>query len=83
MSIKYKPRTLSGAAKRVAQLQTQRDERESLLKQWSSDRIALAKLAATGPAFVNPLEAIAAVKLRDQILMKAGMNPDGTFLQSR
>ena len=79
MKTKYKPRTLSGAAQRVAQLQSQIDERESLLKQWYADRIALAKLAAKGPAFFNPLEAMAAEKVRDAILAKIGMRPDGSF----
>jgi len=40
----------------------------------------LAKLAATGPAFFNPLEAAAAEKIRDELLYSMRMRPDGTFI---
>lgn len=39
----------------------------------------LAKLAATGPAFSNPLEAMAAEKLRDVLLDAMGLQSDGTI----
>ncbi len=39
----------------------------------------MAKLAATGPAFYYPLEAMAAEQLRDDILrVSCRLNPDGT-----
>lgn len=43
----------------------------------------LAKLAAKGPTFFNPLEAFAAEDVRDKILASMGMKPDGTFLPAR
>jgi hypothetical protein len=42
------------------------------------ERLALAKLAADGPAFYNPLDVIVAVKVRDEILHRHGLNPDGS-----
>lgn len=39
----------------------------------------MAKLAATGPAFHYPLEAMAAEKLHDEILLDhCRLNPEGT-----
>lgn len=75
----YKAKSLTGAQRRVRELQQQIVALNNLLNQWNRDRIALAKLAATGPAFFNPLEAIAAEQIRDAILAKLKMNPDGTF----
>lgn len=40
--------------------------------------VLLAKLAATGPAFLNPLEALDAERCRDLILSENGLNPDGS-----
>ena len=79
MKTKYKPRSLNGAAHKVANLESQIAELNSILNRWKAERIALAKLAAKGPAFFNPLEAMAAEKVRDTILDQLGMRPDGLF----
>lgn len=42
--------------------------------------LMLAKLAAKGPAFFNPLEAAAAEDIRNHILKEHGMRPDGSFI---
>lgn len=75
----YKPKSLSGATRRVRELERQIAARDQLLDRWKLERRQLAKLAATGPAFSNPLEAMEAEKLRDGILTSLGMRPDGTF----
>jgi len=75
----YKAKSLTGAQRRVRELEQQVAALNSLLNQWKCERTALAKLAAKGPAFFNPLEAIAAECLRDGILGSLGMRPDGTF----
>lgn len=51
-----------------------------LLDVLRSQNIQLAKLAAKGPAFFNPLEVMAAEGVRDRILKDLGMAPDGSFL---
>jgi hypothetical protein len=43
--------------------------------------ILLAKLAADGPAFYNPREAIDAKRIRDAVLYHQGMNPDASPIQ--
>ena len=71
----YKAKSLAGAQRRVRELTLQVSE---------CKRIAgiLAKLSAKGPAFFNPLEAMAAEKIRDEILSRMGLNPDGTLKAS-
>lgn len=75
----YQAKSINGAQRRVRQLQKQLDECHRLLGQFAKERLLLAKLAATGPAFFNPLEAFAAEDVRDKILAQNGMNSDGTF----
>ena len=55
------------------------EEYRGIVDRFEHERIMLAKLAATGPAFMNPLAAMAAVKLRDNLLLREGLNPDGSF----
>lgn len=50
------------------------------LKQQRKLSLLLAKLAAKGPAFFNPLEILDAQRCRDLILSQNGMNPDGSFI---
>ncbi len=75
----YKPKSLTGAAQYVRCLRKQIDDYERYSKAMRNDIIALAKLVATGPAFTNPLEAMAAQEIRNQWLRgMCRMNPDGT-----
>ena len=77
----YKARSISGAQQYVRLLLKQRMNTEALLSKWSHERRMLAKLAASGPAFYNPLDVYAAQKIRDVILEKeCRLNPDGTPL---
>ncbi len=71
----YKAKTITGAQSRVRELENQRrellrclQEADARVERLTDERQLLAKLAATGPAFFNPLEAFAAQKLRDSIL---------------
>jgi hypothetical protein len=75
----YKAKTLSGAQRRVRELLKQRDEANEVIGRLMHERIQLAKLAAKGPAFFNPLEAMEAEQIRDLVLARLNMNPDGTF----
>lgn len=82
----YKAKSLRGAERRVRELLKQRDECDELISRLAAERNRaleernlLAKLAARGPAFFNPLEVMALEKLRDQILCDVWkMNPDGS-----
>lgn len=76
---RYKPRSLPGAAQRVRNLEKQIEALETILRRWKAERILLAKLAAKGPAFFNPLEAFTAERVRDSILDQIGMRPDGSY----
>lgn len=64
----YKPKTLSGAAQRVRELQRIIADMDHALKMANRREYMLAKLAAKEAMFFSPLEASAAEKLRDQIL---------------
>jgi hypothetical protein len=77
----YQAKTLSGAQSRVRQLQKQLFSMAETLGQYRNDRKWMAMLAAEGPCFSNPLEAMAAKIRRDEILrVQCGLNPDGTPL---
>lgn len=85
----YRAKTLSGAQAYVRMLLKQRERTHRLLeqidqerKQLLVDRRTLAKLAAKGPCFYNPLEAFAAETLRDNILrIECSLTPDGKYIR--
>jgi len=64
----YRAKSITGAQRRVRDLERQVQERDALLERWNKERQLLARLAAKGPAFFNPLEAMYAEKIRDEIL---------------
>jgi len=76
----YKGTTLAGASRRIQQLQNQIIELDSICCRLKDERVMLAKLAATGPAFFNPMDAWKAEKVRDEILKRCGLNSDGSRL---
>lgn len=77
----YKAKTLSGAQARVRELENRIAEYREKFDQLYEDRSLLARLAADGPCFNNPLEAMAARKRRDLILSRQfRLNPDGTSI---
>ncbi len=78
----YKARSINGAQARVRNLEKQ----VAYLDKWAGElvqeRRILAKLAAEGPAFFNPLDAFAAKTLRDKILEReCRLNPDGSPME--
>lgn len=83
----YQAKSISGAQRRVRELEKLRSQLTALLenhatrlKEADGKLKSLAKLAAKGPCFFNPLEAFSAEHLRDEILASMGLNPDGTFM---
>lgn len=77
-----KVKSIDGAERRIKSLKKQLREADALLVRFNAERIALAKLAAKGPAFFNPMDAFYAESIRDTILRElCGMNPDGTALR--
>lgn len=77
----YKAKSLAGAQAYARMLLKQQAKTQALLGKFAEDRRTLAKLAATGPAFYNPLDVWAAQKLRDEVLEReCGLKPDGSPL---
>lgn len=82
MATRFK--SIAGAERRIGNLQKQLREADALLVRFNAERIALAKLAAKGPTFFNPLDVVVAERIRDKILRElCYMNPDGTVLRDR
>lgn len=67
--------------KRLQELDAIATRYSNELKQQRKLSLLLAKLAAKGPAFFNPLEALDAERCRDLILSQNGMNPDGSCIR--
>lgn len=77
----YKARSLKAAENRVNLLQRHLQELDAIARRYKLERDAIAKLAATGPAFFNPLDAAEAEGIRNRVLREQRMNPDGTFIK--
>lgn len=77
----YKAKSLSGAQRKVRELLKRLEAYDQVLTRFHTERLILAKLAAKGPAFYNPIEAARAEALRDKLLKQQGMNPDGSRIQ--
>lgn len=80
------PRTIKGANLRIRELSKQVERLQETvcilkmkLRILHHERTMLAKLAASGPAFDNPLIVFEAKEIRDHVLAGLGLNPDGTF----
>ena len=67
----YVAKSISGAQRKVRELQRQIVQRDALLHEWHMERVQLAKLAADTPQFYNPLFAMEAKQIRDRILKHA------------
>ncbi len=75
----YQAKSLAGAQRRVRELSKQLKQMSDVLTRFQLERNLLAKLAAKGPAFYNPLDVYAAEQLRDRILAQVwNLNPDGS-----
>ncbi len=82
----YTAKSLAGAQRRVRELERAWKNTTIFLdkiagenKELQEHIVELAKLAAEGPCFDNPLIVYEVKKYRDQILRAVGLNPDGTF----
>jgi hypothetical protein len=74
----YRAKTLRGAETRVRQLLKTLREYDKICDRLKLERRTLAKLAAEGPCFYNPLDAMAAEILRDKILRdECRLTPEG------
>jgi hypothetical protein len=89
MQLKKKPRfkSVENAEKRIRLLEKQLKELDAICSRYKRDYqtaqsvcLSLAKLAADGPCFFNPLDIATAKEGRDMILRSAGLNPDGSFI---
>lgn len=74
-------KTLETAERRVRLLEKRLQEYEEICQRKDVELNMLAKLAAAGPAFFSPLDAIAAERMRDARLRMMGMHPNGTFIR--
>ena len=81
--MKHRYKSIDGAVRRIRELEKQIKELDDIASRLSNETVALAKLAATGPTFFNPLGAFAAEAIRDRILRdKCRLNPDGSFIRN-
>lgn len=78
----YKARSLKAAEKRVNLLRRHVQELDAIARFYKLERDLIARLAATGPAFFNPLDAAEAEGIRNRVLREQRMNPDGTYILS-
>lgn len=77
----YRAKTLSGAQAQVRALVNRLASMTKFMEECHADRLLMARLAAEGPSFFNPLEAMAAKQRRDVLLREwCKLNPDGTPL---
>jgi hypothetical protein len=83
--VKHRFKSIEGAVRRIRQLEKQQRIATGILtgrnleiKQLDSDRKLMARLAADGPCFFNPLEAMAAKQRRNLLLAAQWLNPDGS-----
>lgn len=79
--MKHKFKSIDGAVRRIRELEKIVASYGAIVSRLNNERQLLAKLAARGPCFYNPLEAMVAEKLRDDILRRVQLNPDGTSIE--
>lgn len=72
-------KSIEGAERRVALLERQIEANGGTIRAMVNDMRVLARLAADGPAFDNPLAIIAAKHIRDRVLADINLNPDGSY----
>jgi len=83
----YKAKTLSGAQAEVRSLRRHLESCHKLVDKFAGENkelraqlVEMAKLAADGACFDNPILVARVTKLRDEILRSIGLAPDGKFL---
>jgi hypothetical protein len=67
---KHRFKNVNNAARRVRELEKRIEEYEEICTRLELQKLLLARLAATTPQFSNPLAAMAAEQLRDEILAR-------------
>jgi hypothetical protein len=81
MATTYRAKTISGAQSRVRMREKQLEEADEKMSRLYDELGLLARLAATGPAFYNPMEVAAAERVRDRVLRNwFDMNADGSLI---
>ncbi|HYF35134.1 MAG TPA: hypothetical protein VD994_07605 [Prosthecobacter sp.] len=77
-----KPRfkSIESAVKRLEQYKAAFKDACQRAKDAMADAKLMARLAADGPCFDNPLEAMAAKNRRDELLAIQGLRPDGKHI---
>lgn len=79
----YTARSLPAAQRRARYLRKELDRAHELIQQLHKNQIALAKLAADGACFLNPLDVYDAQKIRNEVLRKfCRLNPDGSRINA-
>lgn len=74
----YKAKSLTGAERRVRQLERNYKRLDELAGRWRKERQLLAMLAADGPCFSNPILVAKAKQMRDEILrVECRLTPEG------
>lgn len=85
----YKAKSLRAAEREVRRLRKHREDDAEIIRQYRlalqnvcAERRILAKLAAKGPCFDNPLAAMEAETLRDRVLRsECRLTPEGKHIQ--
>lgn len=81
MATKQKPvrrfKTHAAAEQRLAQVEEKLEQERDRLERCRQQMLMLAKLAADGPCFFNPLHVAEAKALRNDLLYQAGLRPNG------
>lgn len=85
----YRAKSIKSAERKVRALLRAVECREDVISLLRDDLLRskkeselLAMLAAKGPAFDNPILAAQAEILRDKVLNRIGLNPDGTYIKA-
>ena len=78
----YKAKSISGAEREVRRLRKSFKHFVDLFEEAHKDRVILAKLAAEGPCFFDPLTVIKAKRRRDELLRTfCNLGSAGQFLK--
>ena len=85
MKTKKKPvrrfKTHAMAEQRLNQVEKKLEQERDRVERHRQNMLLLAKLAADGPCFDNPLNAMEAKALRNDLLYQAGLRPDGSAVK--
>ena len=70
-------KTHAAAEQRLAQVEKKLEQETARVGRYRKQMTMLAKLAADGPCFFNPLHVSEAKALRNDLLYEAGLRPNG------